>query len=462
MEDHYHAERYVIASAIVDPWNAWRIAREHLTADDFSVPFYQLAFKVMCEADDETGIPDHLGVGKRMLKHEQSAIVTLARDIMECGYNAAMMTRWVQHVLEASITRKMKEMARVAEMGGSVIDKVFDLQEHLGDAKRRLQSVGRKEIEVTEATLRSLAKERLHQRMDEIGKERSAVVQTALDKIDAAMDYAITEGDVVVIGAVPGHGKTLFTLQCLERNAEMGRTCVFYSYEMGHKSVADRVHSMLSADIATERNTTNIHHWEELHETLEQWKASDRIIFRKVAPRPADLVADMERLHRDIGATVFAIDYLGLIQGVGNSRYEQQSNAIEVIQEATARLGVTSFVACQLSRPSDKSKPYIPTMSSFRDSGQIEAAANAIILLRYPHRDPAYERMSEQKMRQDLFPHESGEWEHVSNSELFEVRVPKIRNGVPPHSRIVCKFQSAPLRIVDDRDSLVNETLETF
>ena len=94
-------------------------------------------------------------------------------------------------------------------------------------------------------------------------------------------------------------------------------------------------------------------------------------------------VADISSRALSLRHQVVFVDYLQLISSPGRSAYEQVSNISRDLHLMAQDLRITVIALAQLSRETkDKQGRLIPpSMSDFRDSGQIEQDADVALLL---------------------------------------------------------------------------------
>jgi replicative DNA helicase len=83
-------------------------------------------------------------------------------------------------------------------------------------------------------------------------------------------------------------------------------------------------------------------------------------------------------------ADVVFIDYLGLINGTGKSRYEIITNVSMELHNMAQQTGITVFALSQLNRNATGRRP---TMADLRESGQVEQDADVIVLLHRVNED---------------------------------------------------------------------------
>ena len=194
----------------------------------------------------------------------------------------------------------------------------------------------------------------------------------------------VEPGDFVVLGGYASSGKTLLALQMALGLAEQ--------YKVGFFSLETSA-SKLFARIAAHRAKVS----------LRQIKKRSLIEYERdaLATAMAELdkldltliqaggmtVSDIQALTLQHRLDVIFVDYLQLVGAAGRDRYEQVTSVSIGLHTLAQRHGVAVVALAQLSRPEKiKTKdgnPIPPSMSSFRESGQIEQDADVALIL-YP------------------------------------------------------------------------------
>ena len=193
-----------------------------------------------------------------------------------------------------------------------------------------------------------------------------------------------TGGDMVVVGGYPSAGKTAFALQIAFGMAKTRRVG-FFSYETAVDKLHDRTVAC-QAQMSFRQIMTG---------KLEE---AD---FRRVYELRSHLTAPGLELIEAGGMTVSAIgsyamahhydvvlvDYLQKIPAARGGRpmndFERVSQVSSDLQQLGRTTGKVVIALSQLSRAERKqgARPSIPTMSSLRQSGQIEQDADVVMLL---------------------------------------------------------------------------------
>ena len=201
-----------------------------------------------------------------------------------------------------------------------------------------------------------------------------------IDALDKGL--FVEPGDFVVIGGYPSAGKTLLSLQFARHLAKDGRRVAYYSLETGAKKIRDRLISSMGHIPMSKikRHEMTPEEWRRAGDACKELYDLPLEIVRASGWSVGDIQADALN-HR---YEVIFVDYLGIIAAGGKSRYEMVTNISIGLHTLAQAHGITVVALQQLSRPEkDKGKPRPPTLSDFRESGQIEQDADVAMLL-YP------------------------------------------------------------------------------
>lgn len=198
-------------------------------------------------------------------------------------------------------------------------------------------------------------------------------------------------GDFILIGGYPRAGKTLLSLQMAQQMAEDGHHIGYYSLETGPKKLRDRMisHMALVPLKSIKKHMLTKDEWARAGKACEKLSKLELDFVRASGWTVGDIQADALCHRYDI---IF-VDYLGIVEAKGDKRYEVVTNISMGLHTMAQSNGITVIALQQLSRPDkEKGKPKPPSLSDFRESGQIEQDADVAMLL-YPS-DPHDNRSS--------------------------------------------------------------------
>lgn len=194
-------------------------------------------------------------------------------------------------------------------------------------------------------------------------------------------------GEMIVLAARPSAGKTSLALNISGFvSVERMRPTIFHSLEMSKERLMMReICSRAGVSMrwirdgaVTEQDTIN------LTSAYNQVCGSKLYIDDAGGLSIMQLRARARRYHQLYGIELFVIDYLQLMHaGRKTSNRQEEVGAVSRgVKELAKELNVPVLVLAQLNRESEKDKnPRKPRVSDLRESGEIEAHADIIMLL---------------------------------------------------------------------------------
>lgn len=187
-------------------------------------------------------------------------------------------------------------------------------------------------------------------------------------------------GDLIVLGGHASSGKTLLSLLFALHQAKEYRVG-YYSLETSAQKIADRLVSAHApvplSDI--KRHTLTAPDWVATAELVRREEQTSFEYINAAGMTVPDISAmALSRRHQ-----VVYVDYLQKLQARGQNRFELVTSVSSDLQRMAKAHGIAVVALSQLSRAQKtKSGAWIPpSMSDFRESGQIEQDADVAMLL---------------------------------------------------------------------------------
>ena len=194
-------------------------------------------------------------------------------------------------------------------------------------------------------------------------------------------------GDLVILAARPGMGKTSMALNILlDAGKKSGKQVAFFSLEMSREQLALRLISsecfVDNKKLVTGKLTDD--DWDKIAVAADSLNHSRILIDDDSSVTVADINAKCRRVE-DLGLVV--IDYLQLMQSAGG-KTRQGDNRQQIVSDISRSLKIMAKelnvpVLClsQLSRANESRTDKRPMLSDLRESGAIEQDADIVMFL---------------------------------------------------------------------------------
>ena len=213
-------------------------------------------------------------------------------------------------------------------------------------------------------------------------------VRTGFTDLDSTL-VQLGKGDLVLIGARPGMGKTSFAMNIAVQVAKESKKAVAcFSLEMSAEQLVLR---MISSEALVESKSLRSgriepDEWARIADSVTELAECDILIDDTTGISPTDMKAKLRRVD-NLGMVV--IDYLQLMQSGRNidNRVQEVSDISRNLKIMAKDLGVPVLCCAQLSRGPEGRTIKKPMLSDLRDSGAIEQDADIVLFL---YRDEYY------------------------------------------------------------------------
>jgi replicative DNA helicase len=386
------AEEGVIAAAITSPESYYDI-RDRLRIEDFGTEAHRAIYTAMRDLEhagrpiDCITVVDELRRNKNLTRAGGAENV---QRIARAGVDANNLGAWTDIVAEKGLLRRLLDAGRSIAGGAQKPD--ADAAGELEAAEQTVFDLGAKQqagnlISMPQAVAST---------MKELAKVRTQLLlghSTGLRDLDR-ITGGLQPGQLFIIAARPGVGKSAFALQIARHVAEStGLLVPFLSYEMSANEITMRMFATaLSYDLHKLRQGELISGMErDLAVAGEKIASLPIMIDDNPPPSIGAVRSAMRRLARrgEVGA-VF-VDYLQLMEGEGRMRETNRVQEIAQISRGLKRLAselqVPIVALSQLNRGLEGRPNKRPMLSDLRESGSLEQDASVVAFL---YRDSVY------------------------------------------------------------------------
>ncbi len=213
------------------------------------------------------------------------------------------------------------------------------------------------------------------------------------------MTSGLQRSDLVIVAGRPSMGKTTFAMNLAEHAAiKTGLPVAVFSMEMPGEQLAMRMMSSLGRIDQHKLRTGKLDDddWPRVTSAVGILAEAPLFIDDTPALTPTDLRARARRLAREHGLGMIVIDYLQLMQVLGNkeNRATEISEISRSLKSLAKELSVPVVALSQLNRSLEQRPNKRPVMSDLRESGAIEQDADLIVFI---YRDEVYNQDSQDK-----------------------------------------------------------------
>lgn len=386
------AEEGVLAAAITSPENYYDI-RERLRIEDFGTEAHRAIYTAMRDLEhagrpiDCITVVDELRRNKNLTRAGGPENV---QRIAGVGMDANNLGAWTDIVSEKGLLRRLLNAGRGIAGGAQKPD--ADANGELEAAEQAVFELGAKQqtgnlISMPQAVAST---------MKELATARTQLLlghSTGLRDLDR-ITSGLQPGQLFIIAARPGVGKSAFALQIARHVAEStGLLVPFLSYEMSANELTMRMlATALSYDLHKLRQGELAQGMERDLAVAGEKIAGLPILIDDNPPTSIGAVrSSMRRLARRGEVGAIFIDYVQLMDGDGRMRESNRVQEIAQISRGLKRLAselhIPIVALSQLNRGLEGRPNKRPMLSDLRESGALEQDASVVAFL---YRDSVY------------------------------------------------------------------------
>ena len=401
------AEKSVLGAVLLDERHLYPlVGDEQLRPEHFYREQHALVFAAMLTLHQKAGRIDQLTVAEALRQHGQldqvggdGAIDELAGWVPAAGHAREYGRIVRDNALMRALLRTTYEIQ--AQIGG----RRGGGEELIEDAERLIFALRRDDVLSKQRLLELAVTEELD-RLEQAAKDDRAIpgLATGISGLDRLLG-GLQDGRLYVIAARPAMGKSLLSLQ-FARHAAMHekQRVLFASLEMSDSETAQR-HLAAESGVDPERlhlGRIKPDDWPALMDAgakasgvpLHLLDEGDLSLF-KLRAQARQIAVRHDELR------LIVVDYLQLMRAEqpSGSRVEDVSEFSRGLKRLARELNCPVIAVAQLSRAVEQRPDKRPLLSDLRESGQIEADADCVLML---YRDDYYDPDSERPGEMDI------------------------------------------------------------
>ena len=417
MPKNLEAEMSVLWVVFLNPYALEKIM-ENITEDMFFSDANKKIFRAFMELY-KTNTPIDITTVKNELDKQKNlnAIggIDYLSEIIDSVATSANLDYYMEIVKDKATRRRLIDTAT------NIITDAYDEEEGLtkilDTSEQKLLNVVRTR-QTSEFKTISEALREAHENLELMSKNHSAVtgLSTGFKDLDKAT-AGLHEGELIILAARPGMGKTAFALN-LATNAAMttDKAVAIFNLEMSSEQLVNRMISSVGQIEGDKLKTgmLNENDWKRYTEAMSELADTNIYIEDDASVTAPEIKAKCRRLASSPkGLGLVVIDYLQLVTTGGRveSRQVEVSEISRAFKTMAMELRVPVIALAQLSRNAERRESNQPRLAALRESGSIEQVADLVLFLN----------------RQDYFETKSAE--NKSNIVPVDVIIAKHRRG---------------------------------
>ncbi len=378
----------VLGAVLIDRHALWDVL-EFLKATHFYKEDHQMIFQAVLDLNESNKPIDILTVTQRLKFKGQLEIVGGPFYIAQLTNRVASSAHIEEHARIIQQKALQRELIRISS---NTIKNAYDETKDVFESIDTVQNEVGVAVESILTTSTNSAEEVIKQVEKkfkaQLGKSGPVGVASGLSEQDRITN-GYHEGEITLLAARPGQGKTAKMLAEAYTMAKSGVPVAVFSLEMPEAQLMQRMISNAS-QVPFEKIRNN-----ELD--AEQWENMVKPYTKEISKLPIyfvdqggilinELKNRLRRLVREHGIKICFIDYLQLIRSLkGNNRTEEVGHISRSLKSLAKELQIPIVALAQLSRAVEtRGGDKLPILSDLRESGDLEQDADVVMFLMRP------------------------------------------------------------------------------
>ncbi len=377
-------EKFVLSSMFIKNGEIVPVVKKLLTVDDFYRPEHRLVYEWIMYLVDRNIEPNLLSLSESMREHGKLTgdLLSLILALQAIAHTTAYTEIYCKSIKKKSLTRqitRLKEQSLEYEKQEKDDDEIQEKINRLKAQRKILEQGGG-------AVLHSFRPEGDYYN-NQCEKERSlrrefASRKTGFDNIDAQHVFA---PELLVIGGLPGVGKSDMAIQWADNLADAGETVLYISQELNEGEIRARcdARALYLRDKSATLSAADIFNGGTSHtlaEIVEERKKSTRHFAVATGITSVDKICSEIESYcatADKPPIIF-VDYLQKLPHEGDNEVTELGKIVYRLKKLQLETNSTIILLSSLNRQNYNS---IASLDSLRGSGDIEFGADFAAVL---------------------------------------------------------------------------------
>lgn len=387
MPQNIEAEMSVLGVPFLNPYTMEKII-ENINEDMFFLEAHRKIFAALVSLYKANSPIDITMVKNELDKQKNlNAIggIDYLSEIIDSVATSSNLDYYMEIVKEKALRRRLIDTA--TDIITNAYDEEEELPRILDNSETKLSNIVRARQTSEFKTIAEALRE-AHENLERMSQNHSAITGipsgfTDLDKETSGFH----EGELIILAARPGMGKTAFALN-VATNAAMktGKPIAIFNLEMSAEQLVNRMISAVG-QIEGEKLKTgmlNDNDWKRYTEAMSELADTNIYIEDNASITAPEIKAKCRKLASSPnGLGLVIIDYLQLVTTGGRveSRQVEVSEISRAFKTMAMELKVPVIALAQLSRNAERRESNQPKLADLRESGSIEQDADLVLFV---------------------------------------------------------------------------------
>ena len=381
------AEQSLLGCILIDPQMISEIAGE-ITEDDFYLADHAHIFSAMLRLFNESHEIDVVTLIDTLVKNGvfdkqngQDYIMTISQIVP----NAMNIKDYARIIKEKKILRQLIDAA--SEITEDAYSEQAPVSEILDSAQNSIYQISQGRDIHGFRHIRELLSE-VFENISALANDKNAAqtVDTGFSNLDRVL-VGMGKGDLVLVGARPGMGKTSFALNiALNVARETKKEVCIFSLEMSAEQIAARLLSTEAMVDSKKLRSGELSDddWKRIADTSNELHNYDIVVDDTSDATVTNMRGKIRKeLNKKKDIALIIVDYLQLMQSERriDNRVLEIGDISRSLKLMAKDFGIPVLCCAQLSRKPEGRNTQKPMLSDLRDSGAIEQDADMVMFL---------------------------------------------------------------------------------
>lgn len=388
LPQNIEAEKSVLAACMLNDEIVEELILK-LKPENFFRPAHRIVFEAVCELNARRIPVDQISLADALNASGQLEAIGGKAYLVDLADNTFALTNWQNHAAIVKRTAILRELIyAAAQINALAYDAPDDLNQVVEEAEKTLFNVTEKRVSSTFSKMDSLLVDAFEE-LTRLSEQRDHMAGVPSGFKDAdALFHGFRGGDLIILAARPGVGKTSFALNLAVNAAKSGAAVAFFSLEMSAEQLVQRILcsearvslSKIRGGFISEGD------WGAIADATNSLSKLELYIDDSPGLSILEARAKARReLRKAQGKGLIIVDYLQLMQPPSVRR--DGNRAVEVgeisrgLKVLAKEMDMPVLALSQLSRAVEMRGKKRPMLSDLRESGSIEQDADIVMFI---------------------------------------------------------------------------------